>query len=128
MDSQASVSSPPLRSPERWLAFLRIAIGLWFVKALFTKLSVILLWGFLPVPSASDRWIHLMPILVAKYAEGNPVALFRELDRKSTRLNSSHVAISYAVFCLKKKIDTQRDPPFGLAPRPRHLSRPQSRQ
>src|SRR5690606_40530757 len=26
------------------------------------------------------------------------------LDRKSTRLNSSHVKISYAVFCLKKKI------------------------
>src|SRR5690625_6336491 len=26
-------------------------------------------------------------------------------DRKSTRLNSSHVAISYAVFCLKKKTD-----------------------
>src|SRR5437660_7449688 len=28
-------------------------------------------------------------------------------DRKSTRLNSSHVAISYAVFCLKKKKKTQ---------------------
>src|SRR5439155_20841074 len=27
----------------------------------------------------------------------------RDGDRKSTRLNSSHVAISYAVFCLKKK-------------------------
>src|SRR5207249_10798698 len=27
----------------------------------------------------------------------------RLLDRKSTRLNSSHVSISYAVFCLKKK-------------------------
>src|SRR5690625_6103011 len=27
-------------------------------------------------------------------------------DRKSTRLNSSHVAISYAVFCLKKKTET----------------------
>src|SRR5439155_8358880 len=27
----------------------------------------------------------------------------RKRDRKSTRLNSSHVAISYAVFCLKKK-------------------------
>src|SRR5438477_8064321 len=26
------------------------------------------------------------------------------LDRKSTRLNSSHMSISYAVFCLKKKI------------------------
>src|SRR5207249_8637996 len=28
---------------------------------------------------------------------------FDEQDRKSTRLNSSHVSISYAVFCLKKK-------------------------
>src|SRR3712207_8880517 len=29
---------------------------------------------------------------------------FKQLDRKSTRLNSSHANISYAVFCLKKKI------------------------
>src|SRR5690606_41508348 len=28
---------------------------------------------------------------------------YQSLDRKSTRLNSSHVKISYAVFCLKKK-------------------------
>src|SRR5437660_8048601 len=32
-----------------------------------------------------------------------PPASKRHQDRKSTRLNSSHVAISYAVFCLKKK-------------------------
>src|SRR5215510_6411891 len=31
----------------------------------------------------------------------------RVRDRKSTRLNSSHVAISYAVFCLKKKKNTR---------------------
>src|SRR5690349_23439024 len=31
-------------------------------------------------------------------------------DRKSTRLNSSHVEISYAVFCLKKKKSHQRSP------------------
>src|SRR5690625_2476057 len=31
---------------------------------------------------------------------------FNQKDRKSTRLNSSHVAISYAVFCLKKKLST----------------------
>src|SRR5207253_7802412 len=30
-------------------------------------------------------------------------------DRKSTRLNSSHVAISYAVFCLKKKNKKEQD-------------------
>src|SRR5207249_11495980 len=29
--------------------------------------------------------------------------IHRRVDRKSTRLNSSHVSISYAVFCLKKK-------------------------
>src|SRR2546426_9314747 len=31
---------------------------------------------------------------------------FGEIDRKSTRLNSSHLVISYAVFCLKKKKKT----------------------
>src|SRR3989442_7949930 len=33
-----------------------------------------------------------------------------EQDRKSTRLNSSHVRISYAVFCLKKKKNIQSRP------------------
>src|SRR3712207_8892108 len=34
---------------------------------------------------------------------GGRVQAARHLDRKSTRLNSSHANISYAVFCLKKK-------------------------
>src|SRR6266508_5793712 len=34
---------------------------------------------------------------------GGPMSQSLPPDRKSTRLNSSHVAISYAVFCLKKK-------------------------
>src|SRR5206468_12555025 len=36
-------------------------------------------------------------------------ALLRARDRKSTRLNSSHDQISYAVFCLKKKTHTRID-------------------
>src|SRR5690349_23600179 len=36
-------------------------------------------------------------------ARQNHLAARHERDRKSTRLNSSHVEISYAVFCLKKK-------------------------
>src|SRR2546430_8051285 len=36
------------------------------------------------------------------WVPGGPLRLFG-LDRKSTRLNSSHSQISYAVFCLKKK-------------------------
>src|SRR3989475_3628940 len=35
-------------------------------------------------------------------------AVIESVDRKSTRLNSSHSQISYAVFCLKKKIDDRR--------------------
>src|SRR3989442_10954758 len=40
---------------------------------------------------------------VAEHVREQDVGLRQERDRKSTRLNSSHVRISYAVFCLKKK-------------------------
>src|SRR6266581_4830962 len=44
-------------------------------------------------------------------------------DRKSTRLNSSHPSISYAVFCLKKKIrvDVQEEPAVLIAQPPEVL-------
>src|ERR1035441_4735136 len=52
-----------------------------------------------------------------------PVALLRarqKPDRKSTRLNSSHLGISYAVFCLTKRNATRvRAPPRIVAPAPR---------
>src|SRR6266702_3568340 len=41
------------------------------------------------------------------------------IDRKSTRLNSSHVAISYAVFCLKKK--NTKHSTFGAADGEHHV-------
>src|SRR5690625_6040474 len=41
--------------------------------------------------------------LHGKYGEDGRIQGLLDIDRKSTRLNSSHVAISYAVFCLKKK-------------------------
>src|SRR5690625_5688953 len=47
---------------------------------------------------------------VASYPNLVYKLLERGLDRKSTRLNSSHVAISYAVFCLKKKKNTRQQP------------------
>src|SRR5256885_3732346 len=43
----------------------------------------------------------LAAVFTAFFAAGLPPA--GVLDRKSTRLNSSHLVISYAVFCLKKK-------------------------
>src|SRR5690606_40753890 len=45
--------------------------------------------------------LHLHWLVVSGHNSG----CFNKLDRKSTRLNSSHVKSSYAVFCLKKKIE-----------------------
>src|SRR5699024_11318175 len=61
---------------------------------------------------APDRTLFLQ---TAEIGAGEEIAAFKEVhlrpafrqqgvqDRKSTRLNSSHVSISYAVFCVKKK-------------------------
>src|SRR5256885_6583553 len=43
-------------------------------------------------------------------------------DRKSTRLNSSHLVISYAVFCLKKKNQVQSHTSASALPLPRHVT------
>src|SRR3712207_7238235 len=47
---------------------------------------------------------YLIPIQdFAEYQKAQVELLLNPADRKSTRLNSSHANISYAVFCLKKK-------------------------
>src|SRR2546430_10866780 len=67
--------------------------------------------------SMTDQWLHPIPVCQSHYVSGTLskeycCELFRYfyhlLDRKSTRLNSSHSQISYAVFCLKKKKKTVR--------------------
>src|SRR5262245_12747716 len=54
---------------------------------------------------SADDALEVLPLLAAQFDEpfGNSSAIPTYLDRKSTRLNSSHLGISYAVFCLKKK-------------------------
>src|SRR5690625_7098459 len=52
------------------------------------------------IPGGPAQFAHL--ILSHRLGVGLSVGRL-PADRKSTRLNSSHVAISYAVFCLKKK-------------------------
>src|SRR5437763_6756859 len=69
-------------------------------------------FGRLPPPAASEvaRIAHLVlmqllpAVAVADLpAFGAALTEVQRIDRKSTRLNSSHRCISYAVFCLKKK-------------------------
>src|SRR3712207_8962126 len=52
-----------------------------------------------------DESTVLLSINVSEF-DGHVVDGAQRLDRKSTRLNSSHANISYAVFCLKKKKNT----------------------
>src|SRR5690606_41336805 len=54
--------------------------------------------------SDASKYIH---DFILKFADSPLMLMIAiQLDRKSTRLNSSHVKISYAVFCLKKKKST----------------------
>src|SRR5207253_5705394 len=73
-----------------------------------SEMSTLSLHDALPI-SAADRGVHAhhrRDVHAAGVGGPRPHAGHgrrRQQDRKSTCLNSSHVAISYAVFCLKKK-------------------------
>src|SRR5207244_10310875 len=70
-------------------------------KYLFTPLAMAVVFAMLASYVLSRTIVPtLVRYLLASEAHG-PV----DADRKSTRLNSSHQIISYAVFCLQKKID-----------------------
>src|SRR5690625_6071438 len=59
---------------------------------------------------SAEQSVHELPRIsfqVRAQVVERSAALFEQADRKSTRLNSSHVAISYAVFCVRKKKDTR---------------------
>lgn len=64
--------------PAQWLAVLRIAVGLYFVKSLVTKMTIVLLGGFLPVPAVSARWIEVMPKIVGRQAAENPILFYKQ--------------------------------------------------
>ncbi|HEX3233594.1 MAG TPA: TQO small subunit DoxD [Gemmatimonadales bacterium] len=70
---------PPVDSSNaaRWLAVLRIAVGLYFAKAMVTKMTIVLAGGFLPVPAVQDRWIGVMPKIVSKQASENPILFYK---------------------------------------------------
>src|SRR5271167_5170293 len=71
-----------------------------------TEIYTLSLHDALPIILQSDDG-HILGAARLDDTPG-PAAALRPApeDRKSTRLNSSHVSISYAVFCLKKKKDT----------------------
>ena len=76
--------------PAQWLAVLRIVVGLYFVKSLVTKMTVVLMGGILPLPAVSERGLTVMPKIVAKQASENPLAFYKQF-LEGTVLTHSNV-------------------------------------
>src|SRR4051812_49841489 len=94
------------------------------------EISTLSLHDALPISLIGELGFEATEADVAKRLR----AIAKEGDRKSTRLNSSHMSISYAVFCLKKKpedLPLRRVAPALRPPSPRqhgrHLSAASSR-
>jgi uncharacterized membrane protein YphA (DoxX/SURF4 family) len=75
--------------PAQWLAVLRIVVGLYFVKSLVTKMSLIMLGGVVPVPAVSDRWLEVMPKIVTRQASENPILFYKQFLEETVIPNSS---------------------------------------
>jgi uncharacterized membrane protein YphA (DoxX/SURF4 family) len=78
-----------MKYPAQWLAVLRIVVGLYFVKSLVTKMSLVTVGGVLPVPVVSERWLTVMPKIVTRQASENPLAFYKHF-LEGTVLPQSH--------------------------------------
>src|SRR5437762_9401578 len=74
---------------------------LFFCNTASTEIYTLSLHDALPIFPLAPREVQRQRLRVQELAAGVERVC---IDRKSTRLNSSHRCISYAVFCLKKKI------------------------
>src|SRR5256885_17245453 len=86
--------------PPQWFCFF------FFNDTATTEIYTLSLHDALPI----SRFTHDTCHAPAASVPVNNTAPFSFTDRKSTRLNSSHLVISYAVFCLKKKTSSRRRP------------------
>src|SRR5438874_10728402 len=96
---------------------LPLRLAFFINDAATTGIYTLSLHDALPILGAHEGHDALPFLRALARPEGGPVAA---IDRKSTRLNSSHVETSYAVFCLKKKkpgVETRRHQPIMHAGR-----------
>jgi uncharacterized membrane protein YphA (DoxX/SURF4 family) len=60
-----------------WVAVLRIAVGLYFVKSIVTKMTLVAVGGGISLPLPSPRWLEVMPKIIARQASENPIAFYK---------------------------------------------------
>ena len=76
-------------APEAWIALLRVVAGAWFLKAVWTKLALGLVWGVLPYPTVSARFIGFHPKRVAEFAAGNPIGWYKDFLEQTVLPNAA---------------------------------------
>src|SRR5438876_707694 len=113
----ATTLSSPLPDPGGCLICQRLALAVVLVDLANTSKEIIRCFSITARFAGSHR--SLRPDTARLPVQSVPVAIRQKWesaafsgvrDRKSTRLNSSHPSISYAVFCLKKKSKTKQRP------------------
>src|SRR5690625_6077165 len=103
--SQDGERSIPMPGPVIYDMDLTIRSGEWWgIQLLMEQWEV---WNTVLAVDSTDLHRTAHPWRASPTPPTTPGASGFRKDRKSTRLNSSHVAISYAVFCLKKKKSRQ---------------------
>jgi thiosulfate dehydrogenase (quinone) large subunit len=75
--------------PERAVAVLRIVVGAWFLKAVWTKLALGFAAGVIPYPIVSSRFVGFQPKRVAEFAAGNPIGWYKDFLESTVLPNAS---------------------------------------
>src|SRR5215211_7553337 len=124
MEPALTSAENPMFSIKLWSRMAVSKAPLWLRRATLpgraiapAKVALRPVGGFM-TPRQLGPTILILPRLASSRtwcsssAPSDPVSL--KPDRKSTRLNSSHTVISYAVFCLKKKKKERKDGREGI--------------
>jgi thiosulfate dehydrogenase [quinone] large subunit len=64
--------------PQTCIALLRVVVGAWFLKAVWTKLTLAWAAGVIPYPEVSSRFLGFQPKRVAEFAADNPVGWYKD--------------------------------------------------
>jgi uncharacterized membrane protein YphA (DoxX/SURF4 family) len=70
------------------IALLRVIVGAWFVKAVWTKLTLAFLWDVIPYPTVTPRFLAFHPKRVAEFAAGNPIEWYKQFLEGTVLPNS----------------------------------------
>lgn len=76
-----AMECPRMKHPEAWIAVLRVVAGAWFLKAVWTKLTIAWLAEVIPYPAVTPRFYAVHARRVSEFADGNPIGWYREFLR-----------------------------------------------